>query len=105
MPKTSEARLRAQKKYNDANRDTHYERRLRYRQRNRDYVAASKLDQSCVDCDAVYLVLDYHHVQFPKLGEIANMANNTVSIARLQTEMDKCVLLCRSCHRTRHATR
>lgn len=103
MPKTSEARLRAQKKFDAANRPAHYTRRQRYRERNRAYVADSKAGKTCLDCGCEG-ELDYHHVRFPKVGEVANMANNTVSIARLQAEIDKCVLLCRSCHATRHAT-
>jgi hypothetical protein len=58
----------------------------------------------CHDCDGVFLpaVYDFHHLE-PHEKEFAISRKMRKSWDRLRAELDKCVLLCANCHRTRHA--
>jgi len=75
----------------------------------------------CVDCGLQYRpprsgrtlitansgnadVFDFHHVIFPKRYEgVSDMISRGRDWNLIKSEIDKCVLLCSNCHRTRHA--
>jgi hypothetical protein len=57
----------------------------------------------CADCGEQYpdFVMDFHHLRDKDFG-INHWAVNCYGRAKLQKEVDKCVLLCANCHRHRH---
>ncbi len=56
----------------------------------------------CVDCGRVLPpeILDFDHTRGNKLAKISAMRKNC-SLAKLKTELDKCDLVCPTCHRIR----
>jgi hypothetical protein len=55
----------------------------------------------CEDCETHEGFLEHHHVDpDTKRYDISRMARH--SLDALEDELEKCVVLCRSCHRTRH---
>lgn len=64
----------------------------------------------CVDCGKHLTYennkgeYDFHHTDpFDKTSTIRDLLGNHVSSERLINELDKCVLLCKPCHRKRHS--
>ena len=52
----------------------------------------------------IVAVYDFHHVHSDeKEMGIARLLKMTKNCERIQEELDKCMLLCANCHRTRHA--
>lgn len=74
--------------------------RTAYKERNRDYTAAYLLKHPCVDCSEDNpVVLDFDHVRGDKAFDISRMISAGMPLARLQAEIDKCVVRCSNCHR------
>lgn len=73
----------------------------RWTQRKKDAVKAK--GGKCFDCEKVfpYYVYDFHHLN-PEAKEFDWNKMKLVSKAKLEIELEKCVLLCSNCHRTRH---
>lgn len=76
-----------------------------YKQRTRNFITEYKREHSCEKCgedDAICLV--FHHVD-PKEKEydITQLVARGWSIERVQTEINKCVVLCANCHCKEHA--
>lgn len=69
--------------------------------RNRDYMNDYLRRNPCVDCgEADIEVLEFDHI-VPVMGK-KNRANvYTMSLVRLQEEIDKCEVRCCNCHRRR----
>ena len=68
--------------------------------RNKDYVNSLRL--SCSQCNESHPgVLDFHHNTEKDL-EISVAIFRGWSIKRLQSEIDKCTILCANCHRKHH---
>lgn len=65
--------------------------------------AVEYLGGQCYDCGlrtCIYDVYDFHHVDpNTKVDSIRNLRNR--KWATIQAELDKCVLLCATCHRIR----
>ena len=57
----------------------------------------------CICCgfNKHYSALDFHHLD-PSIKEF-NLTRNSIGWNKLQSELDKCVLLCSNCHRMIHA--
>ncbi len=56
----------------------------------------------CGESDPV--VLDFHHRgNVKKDDHVMRMAGRRISIERVKTELEKCVVLCANCHRRVHA--
>jgi hypothetical protein len=80
------------------------------RKRNVDYIYQYKLTHACQKCAEYHpeyvethpVCLQFHHCHGEKELEISNLARRMVSIKRLQTEMDKCILVCGNCHARIH---
>lgn len=73
------------------------------RERNRDFLAAAKLESGCVDCGyrEHAFALDFHHVG-PKAFGLGSRYAAQAPVHKLEAEMAKCVVLCAICHRVRH---
>jgi len=76
--------------------------RRRYVARNREYTRKAR-DIPCADCGEKYLyyVMDFDHVRGKKLFNVGRLVNRGTSLKVLQTEMDKCDIVCSNCHRIR----
>lgn len=73
------------------------------RERNREFVRQSKLGRPCLDCGGSFpfYVMEYDHIGDDKLDSVGSLANQCVSLERLQAEIAKCELVCANCHRER----
>lgn len=74
----------------------------RLRARNREFLKKVKESTPCMDCNKSYpfYVMHFDHI-FEKNGSIADLSRASVSIERLQQEIDKCELVCSNCHAIR----
>lgn len=70
----------------------------------RKWITEYKKKQICSDCGLDdYRVLQFHHIDpSDKVLEISNATSKSWSIARIKTEIDKCITLCANCHAIRH---
>ena len=78
------------------------------REFNKNYVYEFKLGKQCECCGKDYPpeVLDFHHKDHTqKENTIAVGSNSCWSTERLQSEIDKCILLCANCHRLVHSNK
>lgn len=73
------------------------------RQRNREFIAQVKTSAPCADCGVSYppYVMQFDHFGEDKDRAVATLAGAPVSLKRLQTEIDKCELVCANCHAER----
>lgn len=64
------------------------------------------MGEKCIDCGISDSnrpeIYDFHHLN-PKIKEF-NISKTSKSLNKIKKELDKCILLCSNCHRTRHAT-
>ena len=96
------------KKHYKANCDK-YKARARsnnkvYQKRNVDYVRDLKSKVGCTYCnESEPVALDFHHISEDKEHNIAQLARSSVSIKRLDEEINKCIVVCANCHRKLHA--
>ena len=76
------------------------------RKRNAEYIRNIKESSPCEDCGKFYpyYVMHFDHI-FEKNGSIANMARASLSIKRIQQEIDGCELVCSNCHAERTHSR
>ncbi len=72
------------------------------RQKAREYISDFKKTHFCIVCGAKDN-LQYHHLN-PKLKKycISEMVSKRCSINTVKNEIDKCVILCCSCHEKVH---
>ena len=72
------------------------------RKRNAEYIRKIKESNPCMDCEKYYpfYVMHFDHI-FEKTNSIANMVRASLSIKRIQQEIDGCELVCSNCHATR----
>ena len=72
-----------------------------YAERNREYVRAFLKDNPCVLCGYSDIrALEFDHIDpMKKRFKISRIIQRGNSIKCLQTEMDKCQVLCSNCHR------
>lgn len=77
--------------------------RKRVIRRNRKYVEIHKLDHPCFCGETEPCCLSYHHREGDKKeGNISDMVNRGYSITKIQTEIDKCNIMCLNCHARLH---
>jgi hypothetical protein len=75
-------------------------------QRNKKCVLAYLNAHPCVDCgESDPVVLDFDHVRGVKLKEVTEMVRDGMSIANIQSEIEKCEIRCANCHRRATARR
>lgn len=101
-PPAPEAKARWNRTYYEKNKAAYAERNRQSEQRNLAFLRQVK-DVPCMDCGKRYphYVMDFDHVRGVKVGNLANMARQRVSLKRLQEEIDKCEIVCANCHRER----
>jgi len=73
--------------------------------RNRKYLLQFLLKHPCVDCgESNPILLEFDHRKTEeKVGNIADMSRNGVSLSRLKSEVSKCEIRCANCHRLKTA--
>lgn len=108
------------RRYYAENREALAERRRRYRAKNYEAIAARervrhalplsmvsmwKLEAGCADCGRADVpeVLDCHHVDpTTKAFDVAAAVQKGRPLAAIADELEKCVVLCKSCHAYDH---
>lgn len=96
--------------WSKANREKRKEISIRHYGRKKERSHSNKarmveyLGGKCLDCGGKFLdvVFDFHHLD-PSQKDFALSAARGNSWETIKPELDKCVLLCANCHRTRHA--
>ena len=73
------------------------------RLRNKEYVWELKAKTPCADCGVQYppYVMQFDHIIDEKRGNIADMVRKSLSLETIQTEIDKCEIVCANCHAER----
>ena len=75
------------------------ERKDAARQVAREYAYEYLLTHPCQECgESDVRVLEFHHTGGKDMA-VAAMVSGGYSIERIQTEIDKCIILCANCHR------
>jgi 5-methylcytosine-specific restriction endonuclease McrA len=102
MPnKDRSIRLKQQKAWYESHRDEQQARNKIQSDTARVFIRQAKVGKKCSACgfdDPI--CLDFHHVDpAEKDAIIAQAPTRGWSVARIQREMDKCVILCANCHR------
>lgn len=86
--------------YKEKNKDKYRENRKKYREKMRLIILKAK-SCGCIVCgEKESCCLDFHHIHDK---EFVIAAGPEVSIKRLLTELEKCIVLCANCHRKLHA--
>jgi len=76
--------------------------RLRAIDEAQRYVYEYLSNARCEDCGEYdFAVLTFHHVRGVKKNNVANLAAQGYSIAAIQAEINKCIVLCHNCHTRR----
>lgn len=70
--------------------------------RNRKYVEDYKLKNPCPCGETEPCCLSFHHKNGDKTGNISDMVNRGYGLKRIQTEIEKCDVLCLNCHAKLH---
>lgn len=74
-----------------------------YSARNQQYIDEYKRNKGCYFCqESEPACLDFHHLR-DKIADVAYLLHQAATIERIQTEIDKCEVLCANCHRKLHA--
>jgi hypothetical protein len=62
-----------------------------------------KQERGCADCkeDYPYWMLDFDHIGDDKSFTISHYRKTTVSLEKIQAEVEKCEVVCANCHRNR----
>jgi len=78
------------------------DRNKRQRVINKNFLVSIKESTPCTDCGEFYpfYVMHFDHI-YEKNGSIANLSRSSVSIRRLQQEIDNCEIVCANCHAAR----
>ena len=74
----------------------------RSRKRNAEFIRNIKESSPCEDCGKFYpyYVMHFDHI-YEKNGSVANLSRASVSLKRLQQEIDQCEIVCANCHAIR----
>lgn len=99
--KNNEKRLSYAKKYYEDNREEIIESSRQKRFRHELFVWEYLTAHPCQHCgESNPLVLEFHHIdRDSKAGNISQMAFQRIPTNHLQSEIDKCEVLCANCHR------
>mgnify|MGYP000853834455 CR=1 FL=1 len=93
-----EERAAYRTRYNAEHRGRYQQRQQRHLRWMKDIKQA----QGCTDCGTHEGLLDHHHIDpSTRSYSLTGMANH--SLESILDEIAKCTVLCRSCHRKRHA--
>lgn len=84
------------------NRDTILEKKAKECREFTEWLQRLRAVEGCSDCGTHDGLLDHHHIDpTTKKYNISQMAS--CSPDTLEEELEKCAVLCRSCHKKRHA--
>lgn len=73
-----------------------------YRKRNSDFLKEIKKKSKCENCGENHpATLDFHHID-DSTKDFSLSRNQGKSLKELQTEIEKCKILCSNCHRKLH---
>lgn len=87
--------------YYAANKDSILEKSVKEHAEFTEWLQILRTNNGCEDCKTHEGMLHHHHVDpATKLYSISNMCS--FSLDRLEDELEKCVVLCASCHKKRH---
>ena len=70
--------------------------------RNRKFIEDHKIKHPCSCGETEPCCLSYHHENDDKMWNISDMVNKGYGLKRLQTEINKCIVLCLNCHAKLH---
>jgi hypothetical protein len=104
---SKEEQAKASKKHYAANKEKIKERAKAFTAaqivKNREYVNNIKSQFPCTDCKQYFfpVMLDFDHTGNDKTRNIADMVARGCSIKTIQSEIDKCQIVCANCHRLR----
>jgi len=90
--------------YEGGGKERIIERNRANRARNKEYVRAIKAKAPCADCGKKFppVCMDFDHLPGEeKDRNVSNLVGAGASIARLDTEIAKCEVVCANCHRIR----
>jgi cytochrome c553 len=101
------AELSQDQRWHYRNVEWNTERTLRRRAELRAWVNDRKAERGCADCGlSDPACLDLHHREAAeKEMEVTEMVTHGYAREKLRVEMEKCVVLCASCHRKQHDRR
>lgn len=107
--KNPEDQKKAAREHYSKNKNLYIERakigKIKSLKRNREFVLNYLRKHPCVDGEeANPVVLEFDHRKSEeKLGNVADLAINGVSLSNLVSEMEKCDVRCANCHRIKTA--
>ena len=93
-----------QKKHYQKNKKAYKEKAKAYnrnqRKWGRDFITRVKRMYGCVDCGISNpIILEFDHVRGSKVNNVADMVNQSYSLATIKEEIRKCEVRCANCHR------
>ncbi len=96
-----------QRVYYRLHKPTFIEKNRARKRAARDYLESVKRKRSCVVCgESDFRCLDFHHLNGrDKWAGLSELATDGAAIERLNRELAKCTVLCRSCHAKEHFKR
>lgn len=87
--------------YYQENRDALLKKFKRERDEFTEWLQILRTNNGCEDCGTHEGWLEHHHVDpETKLYNVGDMYSHSLDV--LENELEKCVVLCRSCHKKRH---
>lgn len=85
-----------------AHKETYLDKAYARRDMMKQFVWGILCQSQCVDCsEADPIVLEFDHVRGVKLGNVMNMAQDQAAKSKIQSEIDKCEIVCANCHKKR----
>lgn len=90
------------KTHHKNNKESYKPSRKKHKDKIKKWYKKYKATLQCSLCEEKETsLLDFHHVETKNSG-IAWMVACGESISKIQQEMQKCIVLCKSCHRKEH---
>lgn len=87
--------------YGADHRDAILEKHRQKRAKFREWLQVLRKVSGCADCEAPDGRLEHHHVD-PATKRYVVSGMYACSLCTLEEELEKCVVLCDSCHKKRH---
>lgn len=70
--------------------------------RNMLHVLGYLKKRRCTDCETTdWRILEFDHVRGTKISNISDMVRRGAALKRIDTEIEKCEVVCANCHRIR----
>jgi len=108
MPLSKKAQKRYLRKHYLANKESYHARNRTWKAKQRGVlkkiVVEAKTDKACEDCGKKYppWVMQFDHPPgSAKVGDVASLVGQAVSVDVLEAEIKKCEVVCANCHADR----